>query len=92
MSMSDPNRPLVNVDDTQLVHRIDALVDEEHRLERDHAGEGLDDAGRARLREVEVQLDQAWDLLRQRRARRHAGQDPDDAEARAPEVVERYQQ
>jgi hypothetical protein len=90
--MSDPNRPHVNLDDAELVRRIDELVGEEHRLERDHAGEGLDDAGRERLKELEVQLDQCWDLLRQRRARRHAGQDPGDAEVRGPEVVERYQQ
>jgi hypothetical protein len=90
--MSDPNRPPVNLGDAELVQRIDALVEEEHRLERDHSGDGLDDAGRARLRDLEVQLDQCWDLLRQRRARRHAGQDPADAQVRSPEVVERYQQ
>lgn len=90
--MSDPNRPPVNLDDAQLVRHIDALVEEEHRLEREHLGEGLDDGGRRRLRDLEVQLDQAWDLLRQRRARRHAGQDPADAEERSPDVVERYQQ
>jgi hypothetical protein len=39
-----------------------------------------------------VALDQCWDLLRQRRARREMGQDPDDARVRPPEVVERYQQ
>ena len=90
--MSDPNRPPVNLDDEELVRRIDQLVEEEHRLEREHAGEGLGDADRARLRELEVQLDQCWDLLRQRRARRHAGQDPDEAEVRPAEVVERYSQ
>lgn len=90
--MSDPNRPSVNVGDAELVRHIDELVDEEHRLEREHAGEGLDDSGRRRLRQLEVQLDQAWDLLRQRRARRHAGQDPAEAEERSPDVVERYQQ
>lgn len=90
--MSYPNRPLENVGDAELVHRIDALVEEEHRLERDHAAQGLDDSGRARLQQLEVQLDQAWDLLRQRRARRRAGQDPAGAEVRSPEVVENYQQ
>ena len=89
--MSDPNRASVNADE-QLVHRIDSLVEEEHRLEREHAGEGLDDSGRVRLQELEVQLDQLWDLLRQRRARRRAGQDPDEAEPRSADVVERYQQ
>ena len=90
--MSYPNRPLENADDAALVQRIDDLVEEEHRLERDHAAEGLDEAGRARLEQLEVQLDQAWDLLRQRRARRHAGQDPSGAEVRSADVVENYQQ
>ncbi|HWE55287.1 MAG TPA: DUF2630 family protein [Acidimicrobiales bacterium] len=90
--MSDPNGPIANLGDAQLVHRIDALVEEEHRLEREHAGDGLDAAGRTRLEQLEVQLDQAWDLLRQRRARRHAGQDPDEAEVRSADVVEHYQQ
>jgi Protein of unknown function (DUF2630) len=89
--MSDPKRqsPILDED---LVHRIDALVEEEHRLEREHADEGLDDQGRTRLRDLEVRLDQLWDLLRQRRARRHAGQNPDEAQPRSPEVVEHYQQ
>jgi hypothetical protein len=80
------------VGDTELVRRIDELVEEEHRLEREHAGEGLDDSDRARLQGLEVQLDQLWDLLRQRRARRHAGQDPNEAQPRSPDVVEHYQQ
>jgi hypothetical protein len=78
--------------DAEIVERIDRLVDEEHRLERTHAGEGLSDAERVRLQNLEVQLDQAWDLLRQRRARRRVGLDPDDAEVRDPSIVERYQQ
>jgi hypothetical protein len=41
---------------------------------------------------VEVALDQCWDLLRQRRARRSAGQDPDEATVRPEEVIERYKQ
>lgn len=90
--MSDPNRPPVNLGDAELVQRIDALVEEEHRLEREHSGEGLDEDGRRRLRDLEIQLDQCWDLLRQRRARRHAGQSPAGAEARPADVVERYQQ
>jgi hypothetical protein len=44
------------------------------------------------MRDLEVQLDQLWDLLRQRRARRHAGLDPDDAETRDPSTVEGYRQ
>jgi hypothetical protein len=67
------------MDDSQLMDRIGALVEEEHTLERQATGDGLDDRQQARLHEVEVQLDQCWDLLRQRRARREAGQDPDSA-------------
>jgi Protein of unknown function (DUF2630) len=80
------------MDDAELVKRIDDLVAEEHRLEREHAAEGLSDADRERLQAMEVQLDQCWDLLRQRRARRHAGKDPAEAQVRDPEVVEHYQQ
>lgn len=79
--------------DSEIVRLIDALVDEEHGLERGHASEeGLTPEQRERLGRLEVQLDQAWDLLRQRRARRHAGLDPSDARTRDSEVVEHYQQ
>jgi len=80
------------VDDTQIVQRIGELAAEEHQLERSHAGKALDGAELARLRSLETALDQCWDLLRQRRARRHAGLDPDDAVVRSPAVVEHYQQ
>jgi hypothetical protein len=80
------------VDDAQIVKQIDELVDEEHRLERDHVGDGLSAADQARLKDVEVQLDRAWDLLRRRRARRHAGLDPDGAVVEPASVVEGYQQ
>ena len=80
------------MDDQEIVRRIGALADEEHELERSHAGSGLADDELARLRAIEVALDQCWDLLRQRRARRAAGQDPDGAEVRAEGVVEGYRQ
>lgn len=80
------------MNDAELVQRIDQLVDQEHALERQHAEGGLSDTERAQLEQIEVQLDQCWDLLRQRRARRNAGQNPDEAAARDPEVVEHYQQ
>lgn len=80
------------MNDAEIVTHIDALVDEEHRLERAHADEGLSADEQTRLRQVEVQLDQLWDLLRQRRARRHAGQDPDAAQTRGESTVEHYQQ
>ena len=76
-----------------MIRRIDRLVEEEHRL-RSHVstGDSVSDADRRRLQELEVGLDQCWDLLRQRRARRHAGQDPDAATARDPDTVEHYRQ
>jgi Protein of unknown function (DUF2630) len=80
------------VKDAEIVNRIDHLVAEEHDLEREHSDSGLSDGDRARLKDIEVQLDQCWDLLRQRRARRDAGQDPGDAEVRSADVVEHYQQ
>ena len=67
------------MDDVEIVQRISALANEEHQLERSHTGEGLSDEEHERLKAVEIALDQCWDLLRQRRARRHAGQDPDGA-------------
>jgi len=82
----------VHMDDVDIVRHIGELTDEEHRLERSHVGEGLSEAESARMKDIEIALDQCWDLLRQRRARRHAGQDPDSAAARAEDVVERYQQ
>jgi hypothetical protein len=76
--------------------RIDALVREEHALQGSEARDASDEAAladeRARLREVEVELDRCWDLLRQRRARRSAGEDPDDATVRDAATVEHYQQ
>jgi hypothetical protein len=80
------------MDDADVIRRIGALVEEEHQLETAAAGGGPDDEASARLQELEVALDQCWDLLRQRRARREMGDDPDEATVRPPEIVERYQQ
>jgi hypothetical protein len=80
------------MDDAEIVGRISELADEEHALERSHAGDGLADDDLARLRAIEVALDQCWDLLRQRRARRESGQNPDDAGVRSEGVVGGYQQ
>ena len=80
------------MDDKQVMNRIGALVEEEHTLERQAVGQGLDEAQQARLHEVEIALDQCWDLLRQRRARRNAGQDPEDAQVRPEGTVEGYLQ
>jgi hypothetical protein len=80
------------MDDAELVRRINELADEEHRLERSHAARELSDEDHERLRGIEIALDQCWDLLRQRRARRSIGQDPDQATVRPADVVENYQQ
>lgn len=71
--------------------RIDALIAEEHAL-RDKlgAGEISESEERARLQVLETQLDQAWDLLRQRRARREFGENPDGAATRSANTVENY--
>lgn len=81
------------MDDGQLHHRINALAEEEERLWA-QAGEegGLSAEEDARLRELQVQLDQLFDLLHQRQARRAAGLDPDAARLRPAAVVESYEQ
>jgi hypothetical protein len=80
------------VDDEKIMARISELAAEEQRLEEAHVGEGLSDEERARLRSLEVTLDQLWDTLRQRRAKRDAGRSPDEAQPRSVETVEGYQQ
>ncbi|MBE7188942.1 DUF2630 family protein [Jatrophihabitans endophyticus] len=79
-----------NSDRTVLNH-IDELVAEEKALRASHP-DGLSDADRARLRDLEVQLDQAWDLLRQRRARAEAGEDASGVHERPANEVEGYLQ
>ncbi|MFC7660992.1 DUF2630 family protein [Pseudonocardia benzenivorans] len=78
--------------DATLRHRINELVEEEHRLERAHIGKALDGDEKARLDALAVELDRLWDLLRQRDARRRAGLDVDAAEERSASVVEGYRQ
>jgi hypothetical protein len=80
------------VDDTEVIARINALVDEEHTLTRELEGRGATADDKARLKELEVALDQCWDLLRQRRARREFGDDPSTAQVRPGDVVEGYRQ
>jgi hypothetical protein len=78
-------------DDNSLFSRIDELVAEEHELRTKHAaGQIADDDEKARLHKLEVELDQCWDLLRQRRAKREFGDDPDSAQPRSADVVEGY--
>jgi hypothetical protein len=80
------------MDDAQIHGTIEELVAEEHDLwEREAAGSASDQDQR-RLEDLKVSLDRCWDLLRQRRARREAGLDPEGAQARPEEVVERYLQ
>jgi Protein of unknown function (DUF2630) len=80
------------MDDAEIVKRIGDLAAEEQRLEEAHVGEGLSDEEQARKRDLEVTLDELWDLLRQRRAKRRAGQDPDSAQQRPADTVEGYLQ
>ena len=84
------------MDDAQIEARIEALEQEEQRLRKDeekqaeqgHTEVVGEDAGR--LAAIKVELDQLWDLLRQRRALRSAGRNPDDAQMRDADTVERY--
>ena len=82
--------------DGTVLANIERLVDEEHHLrtreQRDRIDERALAGDRDRLREVEVELDRCWDLLRQRRARRSADQDPDAAHVRDAATVEGYRQ
>jgi hypothetical protein len=78
------------MDDQDVMARINELAKDEHELwQREARGEATD-AERARLKELEVTLDQCWDLLHQRRARRQARLDPDDATVRDASTVEGY--
>ena len=78
------------MDDQQIVKRINELADAEHQLWEAEARGQASEEDRRRLQELQVTLDQCWDLLHQRRARRGAGLDPDDAAIRSPEEVEGY--
>ena len=80
------------MEDGQIHGTIEQLVAEEHELWRREDDGIATEGDRERLAAVKVALDQAWDLLRQRRARRNAGFDPDAAKARPGDVVEHYLQ
>ncbi len=80
------------MDDAQIHKSIEELVAEEHELwEREAAGTATEE-DRQRIESLKVSLDQCWDLLRQRRALREAGRDPDAANLRASDIVEGYEQ
>jgi hypothetical protein len=81
------------MNDRTLFEHINELANEEERLwEQAGDGSGLDRVQLARLEAIKVELDQSYDLLHQREARRSAVLDPDDASVRPAEIVERYQQ
>ena len=80
------------MNDKEILHHITELVNEEHELMNLAEGAGLDDEQQARIKALEVSLDQCWDLLRQRRARRNAGLNPDEAKVRDEAIVEHFQQ
>ena len=77
------------MDEKDILSRISDLVDEEHKLRE--GGEHTEQQ-RSRISELEAQLDQCWDLLRQRRAKRQYGEDPDEAQPRPEPQVESYLQ
>jgi hypothetical protein len=78
------------MDDRIVLSRINELADEEHRLFQKEASGDVTHEERERLKHLAVTLDQCWDLLRQRRARRAAGLNPDGAQIRDEDTVERY--
>lgn len=84
------------MDDESILSRIEALVEEEHTLMARESDEATREQAlardRDRLEKVSVELDRCWDLLRQRRALRGAGQNPDEATVRDEATVEKYLQ
>jgi hypothetical protein len=75
------------MEDSNVVHHIKQLIDEEGVL---YSKLHLTDQEVERLHQMKVELDQCWDFLRQRRALRDAGKDPDNAEVRPPNIIENY--
>jgi hypothetical protein len=80
------------VKDNEILGNIESLMDEEHALLKQAEHGGLSDEEHGRLNELKVSLDRCWDLLRQRRARREFGQNPDEAKVRDSSTVEHYDQ
>lgn len=80
------------MDDSTLRDRIEELVAEERRLMEESVGKGPDDERHKRLQTLKIDLDQCWDLLRQRRAHREFAQDPNESRTRPREQVEGYLQ
>jgi hypothetical protein len=80
------------MNDQDILHQITTLVNEEHELLQKEQNGELQGDQHGRMKELEVKLDQCWDLLRQRRARRQFGQNPDEAKVRDESTVEHYLQ
>lgn len=80
------------MNDQDILKQIQSLVDEEHHLLQLEEEGKIQGDQRERAHQIDVHLDQCWDLLRQRRARRNAGLNPDDAQPRDPNIVENYKQ
>jgi hypothetical protein len=78
------------MEDGRIMGKIDELAREEHELFEKESNGKATEAERQRLKRLQVTLDQCWDLLRQRRARRAAGQNPEDAQLRDEKTVEGY--
>ena len=78
------------MDDSKVTDSIHKLAEEEHELFERTARGTATDADRMRLRHIQTMLDQCWDLLRQRRARREFGFDPDDARVRDETTIKSY--
>ena len=77
------------MEDRQILNQIEKLFAEEDRL---YADPDLQKSEADRIHKIQIELDQWWDYLRQRRALRNAGKNPDGAHVRPPEIVENYEQ
>lgn len=80
------------MDDNTILQRVSELTDEEQELEESRLSTSLTPERLERLQSIEIELDQCWDLLRQRRARRLVGLDPEEATVRSEDVVENYEE
>ena len=80
------------MNDSEILRHIEELVNEEHTLENQAKSGGLSEDEHQRMSQLEVSLDQCWDLLRQRRALRSAHLNPEDAKLRDADIVEHYKQ
>ena len=78
------------MDDKKVTEHIDRLAREEHELFEREAKGTASDADRQKLKRIQEDLDQCWDLLRQRRAKREFGQDPEKAQVRDPKTIKGY--